>query len=85
MSDFVTGVVKDARIIEIDTPLPYARGLAVTLRIEPVRQPDMRQQAPAVEGLRSLANLGSSGLSDVSENKYRYLAEAYAARSDEAA
>ena len=73
----IRGIVRDTRTIEVETALPYEDGSDLVLHIETVPVNAERPPEDMVRRLRAVVGIGRSGLADVSENKHRYLAEAY--------
>ncbi|MBI4531231.1 MAG: hypothetical protein HY709_06870, partial [Candidatus Latescibacteria bacterium] len=73
------GIIK-GNTIELTSSLPYPEGIEVSVQVEPVALTTQELPSPtkkAVERFTVLIGAGRSGLSDVSQNKHRYLAEAY--------
>ena len=70
-----TGIVTGERTIEFDSPLSFEVGAIDSVDIDGAPEPPKR--VPDPRRLLPLAGIGHSGLSDMAENKHRYLAEAY--------
>ena len=71
----VTGIVRGEHTIEFDEPLPYEDGATVSVELNGTSEPP--KPVPDPRKLLRLVGIGRSGISDVAENKHKYLAEAY--------
>ena len=85
MSTHLVGTVAGPYTIQVETPLPYQNGAEVVLQIDPGTPKGVQQAQDMLRCLRSLVGIASSGVNDVSENKHRYLAEAYGCNNEPAA
>lgn len=76
------GILRSGNVIELDEQPPYPAGTEVTVELEPVDEEVPAASEEATRRFRALVGAGRSGLSDVSERKHDYLAEAYAKKSE---
>jgi len=75
------GVLRSGNVIELDAPPPYPAGTEVTVELEVVEEEVTAASEEATRRFRALVGAGRSGLTDLSERKHDYLADAYAEKS----
>ncbi len=77
----IQGVMKDKRTIALQEDLTLAVGTEVLVEVKPVAAEEGQElPIPSPEARakwRALIGAFDSGLTDVSQNKHKYLAEAY--------
>lgn len=74
------GIIKDKRTIELKEDMELLEGTAVMVDVQPLSEEMRQQPMPSAEArakFRALIGAFDSGLTDVSQNKHKYLAEAY--------
>ena len=84
MTAQIRGIVRDEHTIQVETSLPYEKGSDLVLQIEAASGETEAQALDMLRRLRAVAGIGRSGLSGISENKHRYLADAYGIDSEQA-